>query len=122
MSKLVLILDDSELIVSMLEMVCVQLGHRCVKALRFDEVAPLVATTLPDVILSDLNLPDVSDPVAGLRQLDGLSSTPIIIISGTDQQELERIAQQRGAQGALSKDAGLPGIMTQLPTVFASIF
>lgn len=122
MSKTVLILDDSELIVSMLEMVCMQLGHQCIKALNFAEVAGAIASTTPDVILSDLNLPDVDDPVAALRQIDKLAQTPIVIISGTQQQELEQIAQTRGAQGALSKDAGLPGIMTQLPTVFASIF
>lgn len=116
MSKLILILDDSELILSMLEMVCGQLGYRTVTALRFAEVAPLVAAEAPAAILSDLKLPDApgGDPVAGLRAIGGLSDTPIILISGIDQTELDALASERGAQGAISKDAGLPGMMSQL--------
>ena len=115
-SKLILILDDSELILSMLEMVCGQLGYRVVTASRFDQVADAVADEAPAVILSDLNLPEIpgGEAVEALRAVDGLAETPIILISGIDQGELDQVAQERGAQGALSKDAGLPGMSAQL--------
>lgn len=123
MSKLILIMDDSELIVSMLEMICAQLEYRTISALAFDQVPGLLSTHQPDVILSDLNMPDVpdNDPVAALRNLPSLADTPIIVISGVDQAELDRVAQARGAQGAISKDAGLPGMMMQLGPLLSSL-
>lgn len=114
MSKTILIVDDSELILSMLEMICTQLGHVTLKSCDMTSVPALVSSQTPDVIISDLNLPDVQDPIAALRQLPQLSQTPIIIVSGTPQAELDALAVQRGAQGAISKDAGLPGMMMQL--------
>lgn len=122
MSKHVLILDDSELIASMLEMVCGQLGYTTSKALSMAQVAAAISPQTPDIILSDLNLPDAPDPVVGLRQIEALRTTPIILISGTDQGKLDAIAKDKGAQGALSKDSGLPGMMTQLPAIFAQLF
>ena len=50
MSKLVLIIDDSELIVSMLEMICGQLGYRTTSALAFaqnEAVEGLVSSAEP---------------------------------------------------------------------------
>lgn len=116
MSKLVLIIDDSELIVSMLEMICGQLGYRTASALAFAQVDDLVSKEAPAVVLTDLNMPDVpeNDPVQGLRTIPALSQTPIIVVSGMPQGELDEIAKTRGAQGAISKDAGLPGMMMQL--------
>ena len=116
MSKLVLILDDSELIVSMLEMICGQLGYRTTSALAFSQVDTLVSEEAPSVVLPDLNMPDApqNDPVQGLRTIPHLSQTPIILVSGMPQGDLDEIARARGAQGAISKDAGLPGMMTQL--------
>lgn len=118
MAKRILILDDSELIVSMLTMVCTQLGYDVITAASLDEVSLQVAQHLPDAILSDLNLPDTSDPVAALRAMPELSSKPIVLLSGIPQAELERVAEERGADAAISKDAGLPGMMTLLgPTL-----
>lgn len=123
MSQLILIMDDSELIVSMLEMICAQLEHRSISALSFDQVPALVSGQTPDVILSDLNMPDVpgGDPVAALRTIPALVDTPIIVISGVDQAELDAVARERGAQGAISKDAGLPGMMMQLGPLLSSL-
>jgi CheY-like chemotaxis protein len=114
MPKTILIVDDSELILSMLEMICTQLGHATLKASDMTSVPAIVASQTPDVIISDLNLPDVQDPITALRQLPQLAQTPIIIVSGTPQAELDALAARRGAQGAISKDAGLPGMMMQL--------
>lgn len=118
MPTTILIVDDSELIVSMLSMVCQQLGHQTTSAGTLDEVPALVAATPPDAILCDLNIPGVSDPVAALKTLPSLKDTPIILISGTPQDKLDQIAEERGADAAISKDGGMPAIMTLLgPTL-----
>lgn len=105
----------------MLEMVCGQLGYTTAKALSMAQVPQAITPARPDVILSDLNLPDAADPVQSLRSLEPLKDVPIILISGTDQHKLDDIAKARGAQGALSKDSGLPGMMMQLPPLFKAV-
>src|SRR5690606_13519179 len=102
---------------------CQQAGYRTVSALSLAQVAPLAAGEAPQVILSDLTLPDApqGDPISALRAMPGLSHTPIILISGKPQAELDALAAARGCQGALSKDAGLPGMMTQLPVLLQKI-
>jgi len=123
MSQLILILDDSELVAGMLEMICGQLGYRTVAAYAFADVAGQIAGEAPAVIISDLNLPDVPghDPITALRELPALAETPIIVVSGIDQSELEAIAAERGAQGAISKDAGMPGMMMHLQTLLPEL-
>ncbi len=115
-TPLVFILDDSELVLSMLQMVCSQLGYETTTAQSFGEVEEVVTDNPPDFVLSDLNLPDApdKDPVSALRKISTLQNIPIILVSGMDQAELDKIAAERGAQGAISKDAGLPGMMAQL--------
>ncbi len=116
MSHHILILDDSELIVSMLSMICTQLGYGVLTAHSIDEVPGALASASPSAILCDLNIPGVTDPVQSVRTL--IPDTPIILISGISQQELDAEAEARGADAAISKDGGLPGIMSVLgPTL-----
>ena len=118
MATTILIVDDSELIVSMLSMVCQQLGYNPTSASALDDIAPLIASSPPGAILCDLNIPGISDPVAALRAFPSLQDTPIILISGTPQEKLDQIAEERGADAAISKDGGMPAIMTMLgPTL-----
>ena len=123
MKPLILIIDDSELILQMLAMICEQAGYRSVTCPDFVAVAPAVEAEVPALILSDLNLPDLGgrDPVSALRAIDGLAQTPIILISGIDPQELHQKAEALGADGALSKEAGMPGMMSALPPLIASL-
>ncbi len=120
---LILILDDSELVASMLEMICGQLGYRTSTALLFEEVLPLIVQERPSVILSDVNLPDlpVDDPVSSLRAIPALADTPIVLISGQPQDALDALASSRGAQAAVSKDAGLPGMAAALAPILANL-
>ena len=113
----ILILDDSELILSMLQMVCAQGGHGVVTASDFEQARAIVSRETPRLVLTDLNLPDLpaADPVTALRALPQLASTPIVLISGRPQAELDAEAERLGAQGALSKDLGMPGIAAALP-------
>ncbi|MFU8805002.1 MAG: response regulator [Bradymonadaceae bacterium] len=115
----VLIIDDSELIVQMLTMVCQGEGFEVVSCLGFAEVEEAVRGSSPDVIVTDLNLPAIpgGDIVAALRTISQISDRPIVLISGQPQDTLDRIAAERGAQGALSKDAGLPVIASLLPAL-----
>ena len=113
----VAIIEDSELVIQMLTMVCEGDGHQVNSYERFQDAADALAMDRPDLIITDLNLPDVpgGDTLTQLRTIDGLDDVPIIIISGRPRQELEAIADEAGAQGALSKDDGMPVISAELP-------
>lgn len=113
----VLIIEDSPLIVQILTMVCEGAGHQVASCERFSEVASLLAEVKPDLVITDLSLPDLKDKDAleALRELEDGARLPVIIISGRPQEELEALASEGGAQGALSKDGGLPFISAHLP-------
>lgn len=110
----VLILDDSELVVQMVQMVCESLGHRVVVATSFAQAVECVSRETFDAIVSDVNVPDLAtDPVTGFRNAG--CAVPVVLISGQPQASLEAIAQQVGARGAVSKDLGIMGLMEKLP-------
>ncbi|RAL21167.1 hypothetical protein DL240_13620 [Lujinxingia litoralis] len=118
----VLIVEDSPLIVQMLTMVCQGAGHQVVACERFGEVSQAAAQGV-DVVITDLNLPEVpdDDTVRALREIAALKHLPMIIISGRPRAELEMIAAERGAQGALSKDEGMPVIAAELPPMIDAL-
>jgi DNA-binding response OmpR family regulator len=114
----VLIIDDSDLILQMLEMVCGQAGYDTVTASTLQDARDAFTGQSIDVVVTDLNLPDVPDSVAEVRSW---GDVPVIIVSGRRQEELDAIAAERGADGAVSKDAGLAGMSQQLPELLGRL-
>ena len=117
MSHKVLIIDDSELVLQMLDMVCKDSGYQTLACANIAEAQREVATQTPDAVFIDLNLPDLEhdDPVAALRQELDLTDIPIIVVSGLEPEDLEQRAAEIGADGYVSKDEGMPGIQEDLP-------
>lgn len=107
----VLCIDDSELLLQMLQMVCAQAGHQAVVAADFTTARAAYSNQPPDVVVTDLNLPDCDDPVAALQEL---GDAPIVIVSGRPQAELDTLATERDVAGAISKDGGLGGLSDEL--------
>lgn len=119
----VLIVDDSPLILDMLEMVCSNAGFDVVTCEAFDELSEVVSRETPDVIVSDLNMPGMpleDDPVASLAAMVE-SVPPIVIVSGRPQAELDSHAKAIGAKGSVSKDAGMMGMASILPDLLKSL-
>lgn len=116
----VLILDDSELILQMLEMVCVGAGYTVQTATSFAAARDIVSRETPAVIVSDLQLPDLdTDPVSAFREAG--CESPVILVSGRPQAELDALAASLGAKGAVSKDAGMMGMAQTLPSLIGPI-
>lgn len=114
----VLIVDDSELILQMLEMVVVQAGHEVTAVSTWNDAVSAYESTPPDLVITDLNLPDQPDPVAALA---AMGEIPVVIVSGRPQAELDAIVAARGLAGAVSKDAGMMGMSAALPPLVDSI-
>ncbi len=119
----VAIIEDSSLVIEMLTMVCEGEGYDVVSFEEFGPAAASLGDTAPDIVITDLNLPDLDEgtTLESLRAIKGLESTPVIIISGRPRQELEELAEESGAQGALSKDDGMPVISSELPPMIEDL-
>mgnify|MGYP006291594105 CR=1 FL=1 len=117
MSQRVLIIDDSALVLQMLEMVCQQAGYETVACASYADARAETATDVPDIIVTDLNMPglDGRDPVSALRADLELEGIPIVVVSGMEAAELEERAAEIGADGFASKDEGMPGLQRVLP-------
>lgn len=111
----ILIIDDSALILQMVEMVVTGAGHTATTAETWTDAE--AAYPAADLVVTDLNLPDQPDPLA---RLHALGTTPVIILSGRPQAELDQLAATHHAR-AVSKDAGFPGIAAALPDVIAEL-
>jgi DNA-binding NtrC family response regulator len=108
----VLLVDDSELVLDMLEMALSE--HSITRAGTAKEALKAVSRETFDAVVTDLNLPD-RDGGALLAELKehGVMA-PIYLMSGMPDAELRARAEELGAAGAISKDLGLPGMAAQL--------
>ena len=115
----IVLIEDSPLVVQMLTMVCEGAGHQVTAFEQFADADAHLQDERPDLILTDLNLPGLPDDntLITLRARPALKEIPIIIVSGRPRAELEQIAAAHGAQGALSKDDGLPALSAELPAM-----
>ena len=80
-------------------------------AIRLSEALERLEKEQFDVILTDLSLPD-SHGLDGFRRLHGVSSAPVVVLSGVDDETLAISAVREGAQDYLVKgrvDARLLG-------------
>jgi diguanylate cyclase (GGDEF)-like protein len=73
-------------------------------ATRLAEVRPLLGGHRPDLVVLDLNLPDGQGMQTLRRVMDDVPGTPVIVLTGADDEETGIRALQSGAQDYLVKD------------------
>ena len=107
--KRILLLDDSAITLEMEKAVLEERGYQVATASNLLEFQQLMERFAPDVILTDLMMPDISgkDIVRVLKQDFHTEKIPIILFSSKADDELEQIAEQAGADGFLSKSHGI---------------
>ena len=107
--KKILLLDDSTITLEMEKAVLEDRGYRVAIASNLLEFQALLEQFQPEVILSDLMMPDISgkDIVRVLKQDFHTEKIPIILFSSKADDELQEIAEQAGADGFLSKSHGI---------------
>ena len=105
----ILILDDSTITLEMEKAVLEDRGHAVAVASNLLEFQALLEQFQPEVILTDLMMPDISgkDIVRVLKQDFHTEKIPIILFSSRPDEELEPIAEAAGADGYLSKSHGI---------------
>jgi CheY-like chemotaxis protein len=107
--KRILLLDDSTITLEMEKAVLEDRGYKVATAANLLEFQSQLEQFQPEIILTDLMMPDISgkDIVRVLKQDFHTEKIPIILFSSKSDDELQEIAEQAGADGFLSKSHGI---------------
>ena len=107
--KKILLLDDSTITLEMERAVLEERGYQVATASNLLEFQAQLDSFQPEIILTDLVMPDISgkDIVRVLKQDFHTERIPIILFSSKPDDELADVAEQAGADGYLSKSHGI---------------
>jgi CheY-like chemotaxis protein len=107
--KKILLLDDSAITLEMEKAVLEDRGYEVDIAANLIEFQAALDRFQPEIILTDLMMPDISgkDIVRVLKQDFHTERIPIVLFSSKSDEELVEIAEQAGADGYLSKSHGI---------------
>jgi two-component system, cell cycle response regulator DivK len=103
--KTVLVVEDFEDNRFMMRRLLEMGGYQVVEAINGQEAVTLAETARPHLILMDLSLPQIDGLAATrrIRQLDGMTSVPIIAISAHDTADFRNDALAAGCNEYLTK-------------------
>jgi DNA-binding response OmpR family regulator len=103
----ILIVDDERDLVDAYVRLLERSGHRCVAAFDAKEAIQIIDAESPDLVITDLSLPD-SSGIEIIRHVRAKSpSTPIIVMSGHNTPELNEAAHAAGANISLLKPVSI---------------
>ena len=103
----ILIVDDERDLVDAYIRLLERVGHRCVGAFGAHEAIELIDAETPDLVLTDLSLPD-SNGLEVIRHLRAKSAlVPIIVMSGHNTQGMNEAARAAGANLCLLKPVSI---------------
>jgi CheY-like chemotaxis protein len=121
--KRILLLDDSAITLEMERAVLEERGYQVAVASNLLEFQAALDAFQPEIILTDLMMPDISgkDIVRVLKQDFHTERIPIILFSSRSDDELAEVAEQAGADGYLSKSHGIDKLGDMVDEVVESI-
>ena len=121
--KRILLLDDSAITLEMERAVLEERGYQVAIASNLLEFQAALDAFQPEVILTDLMMPDISgkDIVRVLKQDFHTERIPIILFSSKPDDELAEVAEQAGADGYLSKSHGIDKLGDMVDEVVEAI-
>jgi DNA-binding response OmpR family regulator len=112
----VLVVDDEQYTVLIVRRLLAQAGHRPVTTTNPFQVAQLVESELPDLVLLDIRLPGASG-FDLFREIRERSRAPIIFFTASDCEEHIKQASELGAADYIIKPYSPPELLARLETV-----
>ena len=102
---LILVVDDSADNVAVISLDLQQQGYRVVTASNGEDAVNVATQTLPNLILMDINLPNLDGLGATrrIRETDDLREVPIVAITAFGTEGFQRAAYDAGVAGYLTK-------------------
>ena len=116
MARRVLIVDDAQVDRSNLEKIVAEAGHMTLLAESGAQAVERAKRDKPDLILMDVNMPDM-DGFAATRKLkadDATKHIPVVFVSSKDQKADKAWGQMLGAKGYVTKPYNREQIIAQL--------
>ena len=119
----ILLLDDSAIALELTQATLEGRGHEVETAGSLAEFRRKLGAFRPDLVLTDLEMPDTTggDVVRELKRDLGTERIPVVIFSSRPDAELARIAAHSGADGHVSKGEGLERMARQVDELIGSI-
>ena len=103
----ILIVDDERDLVDAYVRLLERSGLRCLAAFDANEAIQMIDAESPDLVITDLSLPDTSG-IEIIRHVRAKSqATPIIVMSGHNTPELNEAARAAGANMSLLKPVSI---------------
>jgi DNA-binding response OmpR family regulator len=103
----ILIVDDERDLVDAYVRLLERSGYRCVGAFDANQAIQMIDAESPDLVITDLSLPDNSGVEIVRRVRAKLPVTPIIVMSGHNTPGLHEAAQAAGAHISLLKPVSI---------------
>ena len=106
---LVLVVDDSADNLAVISLFLQQQGYRVVTANNGEDAVTVATQMLPNIILMDINLPELDGLGATrrIRDTDALRDVPVVAITAFSTEGFQRAAYDAGISGYLTKPIDL---------------
>ncbi|HEY0726591.1 MAG TPA: response regulator [Pyrinomonadaceae bacterium] len=106
---LILVVDDAADNLAMISLALQQQGYKVVTAANGEDAVTVAAQTRPNLILMDINLPELDGLGATRRILENenLRDVPIVVVTAFGTEGFQRAAYDVGASGYLTKPIDL---------------
>ena len=101
----ILFIDDDPMTLETLSRSIEIFGHQAIVASSGEQALKLVSEQVPDLIMTDMNLPDI-DGISLVKQIKAgpqSSSIPILVLSASPEIDATEIALSAGAEEFLEK-------------------
>lgn len=105
----VIVVDDSEVVLLMTSVALRSAGYEVRTLMRWEELDDNLKDFRPDLILFDVNMPEMYGDFALMffKEERNITNIPILLYSDIDVGELEQRAKDCGADGFVSKSWGV---------------
>jgi two-component system cell cycle response regulator DivK len=115
-SKTILIVEDNELNMKLLNDVLTAHGYATLKSSDGVEALVLAGDNQPDLILMDIQLPDVSgiEVTKWLKQSDRTQSIPVIAVTAFAMEGDEARIRKSGCDDYISKPISIPDLLATI--------
>lgn len=112
----VLIVDDDPSTVELLSMAVQLQGHSAVPAFCGSDAIERLQEQPVDIVLLDLMMPvmDGIETLETIRTLDGCSNVPVVLVTASTDDDLERKTREAGGNGVLRKPVGMDVLASEI--------
>jgi PleD family two-component response regulator len=119
----ILVIDDSEITLTMEKAILEQHGYDVRASSTLMQFETTLKDWRPHLILTDIHMPEVkgTDICRVLKQEYDTQDIPIVLFSSLSDAELEKLAEQVGADGFLSKNHGMEKLAEKVNELVESI-